>query len=162
MREGPALPGCTHRRKAMRRFLGASVVLGLLFAVVFVMPVAAGTRQSVTMSVATFFDVDPSQFTASIEGCTQGDTYSAGKAVFPPPNGVFVGYKLFDCNGGGETGFLVRLNARFSYSGGSVGSWTIVHAWGDLAGMTGSGKLVGIPIEGENGIADNYFGTVTR
>ena len=58
-----------------------------------------------------------------------------------------------------QTGFLVRLNAQFSYSGGSVGTWTVVDSWGALAGMSGGGKLVGIPIIG--GIADNYFGTVT-
>ena len=73
-----------------------------------------------------------------------------------------VGYKLFDCGGVGSTGFLVRLNALFTYTGDpSVGTWTIVDAWGALAGMTGSGKLTGIPIDGENGIIDNYIGTVT-
>jgi hypothetical protein len=145
----------------MRRLLATAAILGLMTAVTMVAPVSAGTRTDVTMTVQTIFGVDPSQFTASIEGCTTGDTYSSGKAVFPRQHGVFVGYKLFDCGGGGTTGFLVRLNALFSYSGGSVGTWTIVDAWGDLAGMTGGGKLVGVPIEGVNGISDNYSGTVT-
>lgn len=145
----------------MRRIIAFSAVLAMLVTFLVVAPASARTRVNVTMTVPTFFDVDPSEFTATIPGCTEGLTYTGGKAVFPPPHGNFVGYKLFDCDGGGETGFLVRLNALFSYSGGSVGSWTIVDAWGDLAGMTGSGKLVGVPIEGENGITDNYVGTVT-
>jgi len=145
----------------MRRILAFSSVFALLVTFAVVAPASAATRMNVTMSVATFLDVDPSEFTASIPGCTEGLTSSSGKAVFPPPNGIFVGYKAFDCNGGGETGFLVRLNAQFSYSGGSVGSWTIVDSWGDLAGMNGSGKLVGVPITGENAITDNYYGTVT-
>jgi len=144
----------------MRRLLATAAILGLLTAVAVVAPVSAKTRINVTMTVPTFFDIDPSAFTASIPGCTEGWTYSGGKAVFPPPNGIFAGYKLFDC--GDDTGFLVRLNARFSYTGeGSVGTWTIVDSWGDLAGMTGSGKLTGVPIEGENAITDNYVGTVT-
>jgi len=144
----------------MRRLLATAAIFGLLTAVTVVAPVSAATRITVTMTVPTFFDVDPNAFTASIPGCTEGLTYSGGKAVFPPPNGIFAGYKWFVCDD--DTGFLVRLNARFSYTGaGSVGSWTIVDSWGDLAGMTGSGKLTGVPIEGENAISDNYVGTVT-
>ena len=145
---------------ALRRLLATAAIFGLLTAVSVVAPVSAKTRIDVTMTVPTFFDVDPSTFTASIAGCTEGVTYSGGRAIFPPPNGIFAGYKLFDC--GGDTGFLVRLNARFSYTGeGSVGTWTIVDSWGDLAGMTGGGSQTGVPIEGENGITDYYVGTVT-
>ena len=147
--------------RAMRRLLATSAVLGLLVAVVAVAPVSAKSRMSVTISVDTFFEVDPNQFESSIEGCEWGDVYTGGGAAFPPVFGVFQGYKLFDCYGGGETGFLVRLNAQFSYTGGSTGTWTIVDSWGDLAGMSGGGKLVGIPIEGEDAITDNYFGKVT-
>jgi hypothetical protein len=144
----------------MRRLLATAAILGLLWAAAAVAPASAKTRIDVTMSVPTFFDVDPNAFTASIPGCTAGLTYTGGNAAFPPPHGVFIGYKLFDC--GGDTGFLVRLNALFSYTGeGSVGSWTIVDSWGDLAGMAGSGKLTGEPIEGENGILDTYVGTIT-
>ena len=42
-----------------------------------------------------------------------------------------------------------------------AGTWVIVDAWGDLSGMNGRGKLVGVPIEGENGITDYYVGTIT-
>ena len=146
----------------MRRLLATSAVLGLLIAVVAVGPVSARTRMDATMTVPTFFEQDPNRFSSSIEGCTEGWTYTGGNAAFPPTFGVFIGYKAFECDGSEETGFLVRLNARFSYSGtGSVGTWTIVDSWGDLAGMTGSGKLIGVPMEGENGITDYYVGTVT-
>jgi hypothetical protein len=144
----------------VRRLLAMAAILGLLTAATVVAPVSARTRIDVTMTVPTILGVDPSPFTGSIPGCTEGFTYSGGKAVFPPPHGIFAGYKLFDC--GGDTGFLVRLNARFTYTGeGSVGTWAIVDSWGDLAGMTGSGSLTGVPIEGQNGITDNYIGTVT-
>jgi hypothetical protein len=144
----------------MRRFLVTAAILGLLTAAVAVAPASAKTRMDVTMTVATFFEVDPNEFTASIPGCTEGLTYSAGNAAFPPPFGVFMGYKLFACDGGEETGFLIRLNARFSYSGeGSVGTWAIVDAWGDLAGLTGAGRLTGEPMAG--GITDRYVGSVT-
>ena len=148
--------------RAMRRLLATSAVLGLLMAVVAVAPVSAGTRIDVTMTVPTYFEQEANEFTATIPGCTEGLNYTGGNAAFPPPFGVFIGYKVFECDGSEETGFLVRLNARFSYSGAdSVGTWTIVDAWGDLAGMTGSGKLIGVPMEGENGITDYYVGTVT-
>jgi hypothetical protein len=70
--------------------------------------------------------------------------------------GVFAGYKVFDC--GSENGFVVRLNARFGGSG-SVGTWSVIDAWGSLAGMSGTGTLTGDPIDG--GIIDSYVGTVT-
>ena len=146
----------------MRRLLATSAILGLLVAVVAVTPVSARTRIDVTMTVATLLAQEASEFTATVPGCTEGLTYTGGNAAFPPRFGVFIGYKLFACDGSEETGFLVRLNAKFSYSGaGSVGTWTIVDSWGDLAGMTGSGKLAGVPIEGENGITDYYIGTIT-
>jgi hypothetical protein len=145
----------------MRKLLAASVTALLLLGLAVAAPAAAKTRMDVTMTVATYFDTDPSQFTASIPGCTEGDTYTSGGAAFPPVFGVFVGYKAFDCGGGGETGFLVHLSAQFSYSGGSVGTWSIVDAWGDLAGMSGGGKLLGVAIPDANGITDYYFGTIT-
>jgi hypothetical protein len=70
---------------------------------------------------------------------------------------LFLGYKVFDC--GGESGFLVRLNARFG-SDGSVGSWSIVDAWGTVAGLRGAGQLTGFPLD-EGVILDVYDGGVT-
>jgi hypothetical protein len=147
----------------MRRLLARSAVLGLLVALVAVAPVSAKTRVDVTITVETVFGEDPNDFTASgIPDCTWGDTYTVGGAVFGPIFGQFLGYKIFDCEQGGETGFAVRLNAQFSYSGGATGTWTIVDAWGDLAGMSGGGKLLGVPMVGVDGITDYYVGRVTR
>lgn len=142
----------------MRKLVATSAVLGLLLGAFAAAPVSAGTRMDVTITATTILSQDPNGFTSSIPGCAAGSVYSGGKVVFPRPHGNFVGYKLFDC--GNDTGFRVRLNAQFFYDGsGSVGTWAIVDAWGSLAGMSGAGKLTGDAIN--NGIIDNYFGTVT-
>jgi hypothetical protein len=142
----------------MRRILAFSVVLALILAFVAAAPVSAGTRTDVTMTVTTIFDPDPEAFSATgLPGCASGFVTDGNAHVqFTPAPGVFAGFKVFDC--GGDTGFVVRLNARFG-PGGSVGTWAVVAAWGDLAGMTGAGRLTGDPIDG--GIMDNYTGTVT-
>ncbi len=142
----------------MRRLLGSFLVLVALLAIA-VTPVAAGTRTAVSITVATVFDEVPDDFTATgIPGCSAGLTSEGGANVrFTPVTGVFAGFKVFDCGGG--TGFVLRLNARFGPDG-SVGSWSVVDAWGSVAGMSGAGKLIGTPIPG-GGITDDYVGTVT-
>ena len=141
----------------MSKLVGLGVaVLALL--VIGVAPVSAAARANVHLEVTTTFDAVPDEFVADgIESCTSGTvTDAGGKAIFLRPQGVFVGYKAFDCGGG--TGFVVRLNARFGDSG-SIGTWAIVDAWGDLAGTQGGGTLVGYPIGG--GILDVYDGAFT-
>jgi hypothetical protein len=142
----------------MRRMFVLTVALGMVLAVVAVGPVSAGSRQAVTMTVTTTFDDNPDAFTATgLPGCGSGLVYDGGAHVqFTPGPGVFAGYKVFDC--GSDNGFVVRLNARFG-GGGSTGTWAVVDAWGSVAGMWGAGSLSGDPIE--NGIIDNYWGTVT-
>jgi hypothetical protein len=142
----------------MRRMFVLTVALGMVLAVVAVGPVSAGSRQAVTMTVTTTFDDNPDAFTATgLPGCSSGLVYDGGGHVqFTPGPGVFAGYKVFDC--GSDNGFVVRLNARFG-GGGSTGTWAVVDAWGSVAGMWGAGSLSGDPIE--NGIIDNYSGTVT-
>ena len=145
----------------MRRLVASCMVAGLILASVAVVPVAAGSRQAVTMTVTTIFGNDANDFSADGlgENCTWGLVHDGGAHVqFTPAQGIFGGYKVFDCQGGGENGFVVRLNARFGGQG-SVGSWAVVGAWGSLAGMWGAGKLAGDPING--GIIDHYRGTVT-
>ncbi len=142
----------------MRRAVTFSVLLGLMLAAVAAGTVSARTRDAVTMTVTTTFDGLPDEFIATgIPGCEEGLVYDAGAhfQITPAP-GIFAGYKEFDC--GGDTGFLVRLNARFG-PGGSVGTWAIVDAWGDLAGVTGAGRLTADPIDG--GVVDNYVGSIT-
>ncbi len=141
----------------MRRAVTFSVVLGLMLAAVAVGTVSARTREAVTMTVTTTFDEFPDAFSATgIPGCEEGLAYDAGAhfEITPGP-GIFAGYKEFDCGDG--TGFVVRLNARFG-ADGSVGTWAIVDAWGDLAGVTGSGRLTGDPIVG--GVVDSYVGSI--
>ncbi len=141
----------------MRRAIALSVVLGMMLAVAAVGTVSAGARQAITMTVTTTFDENPDAFTATgIPGCEEGLVFEAGAhfQITPAP-GIFAGYKAFDC--GDDTGFLVRLNARFGPDG-SVGTWAIVDSWGDLAGLTGAGRLTGDPIE--NGVIDSYVGSV--
>ena len=141
----------------MRRF-ASCLVAGSILAVLGVAPALAGSRQDVTMTVTTTFDADPDAFTATgLPGCSSGLVYDGGAHVqFTPRQGVFAGYKVFDC--GSDSGFVVRLNARFG-GGGSTGTWAVVDAWGSVAGMSGAGTVTGLPIE--NGIMDTYAGTVT-
>ena len=143
----------------MRRLLVLSLVGSLALLAAGVASVGAATRTSVQIEVTTtFFDEDPDAFEASgIEGCETG-TVVTGEAAFPGTRsfGLFLGDKIFDC--GDDTGFVVRLNARFN-SDGSVGSWAIVAAWGDVAGLRGAGSLIGVPVE-EGIIFDTYTGAV--
>ena len=143
----------------MRKLVGLAVALGLVLSVMVVAPVSAGSRQGVTMTVTTTFDEFPDAFTATgIPDCEWGTVYDAGSNVaFTPVQGVFAGFKVFDCEDSGEDGFLVRVNARFG-EGGSVGTWAILDSWGSLAGSSGAGSLTGEPIE--NGIIDNYAGAI--
>jgi len=142
----------------VRKVAGLSLVAVAALLVVAVVPVAAAARSAVHIEVETNFDPADDPFTASgIPGCDSGTAANGDNTTnFVRPFGIFVGYKVFDC--GDDTGFVVRLNASFSYDGGSVGSWAIVDAWGDLAGLQGSGKLVGIST-GPESILDVYDGT---
>jgi hypothetical protein len=143
----------------MRRVVALWLV-GSAFLLAFgVAPAAAGTRTNVTMTVTTTFDPDPDAFTATgLPGCESGWVTDGGsKVVFTRPTGVFGGFKVFDCGSG--NGFVLRLDARFG-GAGSTGTWAVVDGWGTFAGMSGSGKLSGAPING--GILDSYVGTVVR
>jgi hypothetical protein len=143
----------------MRKVVGPAMVAVVAALLLAVAPVAAASRTSVHMEVQTNFDPADDPFTASgIPSCSSGTVGNGDNTVqFTRSFGVFAGYKVFDC--GGETGFVVRLNAMFSYSGGSVGTWSIVDSWGAVAGLQGSGKLVGISTS-ETSILDIYDGTV--
>lgn len=142
----------------MRRLSGLAMVVPVALLLVAAAPVAAAPRATVHMEVQTNFDPADDPFTANgIDGCSSGTVGNGYNTVkFTRTHGEFVGYKVFDCGDG--TGFLVRLNASFDYSGGSVGSWAIVNAWGAVAGLQGSGKLVGTST-GESSILDVYDGT---
>jgi hypothetical protein len=145
---------------SMRRALGFAMAAALLAVAIGAAPAAAATRGSVVIDVETTFDDLPDDFTASGLGpCTAGTTVNGpAKIVFTPPAvNIFAGYKVFAC-AGSDTGFVLRLNARFG-PGGSVGTWSVVDSWGALTRMHGAGSLTGDNIE--NGILDHYRGTLT-
>jgi hypothetical protein len=143
----------------MKRAIG-STGLALVALLAATGVVGAATRTAVTMEVPTTFDDVPDAFVATgLAGCATGVVEDGGaKVVFPPPHGVFAGDKVFLCDGS-DSGLVVRLNARFG-NPGSVGTWSIIASWGVLAGVHGSGRLTGDPIE--NGIFDHYTGWIVR
>ena len=125
-----------------------------------VLPAAAGTRQTITITALTSFDSDSNPFTSTGLGAACADGAVANGPVhfeFQRGTNVFAGYKVFTCDE--DTGFVLRLNARFG-GWGSVGTWAVVDAWGDVAGISGAGSIVGTALDG--GITDNYSGTITR
>lgn len=119
---------------------------------------AAPSSEQVSITAFTTFDGQPAPFVSTLDGCESGQVVNGpANFAFTPVLGVFAGFKVFECDGGG--GFVLRLNARFD-AGGSVGTWSVVDALGFLAGMAGSGKLVGVPFPDGTGITDIYEGTV--
>ena len=144
----------------MRRALGAGPAAALLAIAIGVAPVAAASRGSVTIDVMTTFDDVPDSFAAlGLADCATGTAENGSeKIIFSTGQGVFAGYKVFSCDGS-DTGFVLRLNARFG-SDGSVGTWSVVDAWGSLAGMHGAGPLIGTVID-EITIVDHYTGAVS-
>jgi hypothetical protein len=143
----------------MRRALGIGLAVAGLVLAVGVIPASAVTSRSITIDATTLFDSDPDDFVATgIPGCATGTVVDGAKTNvrFPPPHGVYAGYKVFECAGAGDDGFVLRLNARFGNA--SVGTWAVVSAWGSAAGMHGAGDLVGENVLG--GIEDHYTGTV--
>jgi hypothetical protein len=144
----------------MRRIVATTLVALATLCLVAVSPVVAASRQAITIDAATTFDDLPDTFTATgLDDCSSGIVENGDFHVaFTRHHGVFVGDKVFTCDGDG-TGFVLRLNAMFGESG-SVGAWSVLSAWGSLAGMHGAGGLIGDPIEG-GGILDQYAGNVT-
>ncbi len=141
----------------MRRMLRSGLLLASILGLIVVTPVAAVERQDISITATTTFDEIVDTFTAEgLPGCAAG-TVENGPAIvqFTLALGMFAGFKVFDCGSG--NGFILRLNARFG-PGGSVGTWSVVDAWGSVAGMKGAGELTGDPIDG--GIIDNYEGTI--
>lgn len=99
-----------------------------------------------------------SSFESTLEGCAAGIATDAGAhANFTPWGGVFNGDKAFTC-AGGDSGFTLRLKARFGAQG-STGTWVVVEGHGAFADLKGSGTLVGTRV-GEAQIDDVYTGTL--
>jgi hypothetical protein len=144
------------KRNVLLVSLGASAVA----LTAFTSGPANATPDGLTVNIIahTDFTMPEAPFEANLPGCTTGTVVNgANKAQFTPKGGIFVGIKSFSC-AGGAAGFDVRLKARFS-ADGSNGSWVVTDSWGDLAGMKGSGSLVGFPVS-DNAIDDVYSGSV--
>src|SRR5512138_2828899 len=108
-------PGQDRREAAVHKVAGLGLTAAVALMLVAVAPVAAAPRTAVHMEVQTNFDPADDPFTADgIPGCSSGTVANGDNTTnFTRFHGVFVGYKIFDCGDG--TGFLVRLNALFSY-----------------------------------------------
>lgn len=127
-------------------------------ALVLVANPAMAAGESVEIVAHTSFVEPVSQFESSLAGCEDG-TVVGGRTAVPPTRGigVFSGIKEFTCSGG-EGGFAIQLNARFPVDPGSVGTWAVQSAWGSMAGLRASGKLMGFGTA--TGIDDVYTGTL--
>ena len=138
----------------MRVIAGAVPVL--VASVLFAAPAEAGERFAVELADVQNFVGVPGTFTSNIPGCPTGRSYDVrGMTQFGP--GVFRGTRMFVCDSGIGS-VTVNLSARFG-EGGSVGTWSIVKGTGAFSRVHGAGGLVGTPLE--DGIRDNYTGTVT-
>ena len=144
----------------MRQAMGIGLVLASLLLTVGVAPAVAAQRSSIGIVAATTFDDIPDGFTTTgLPGCASGIVENGPvNFAFNPALNVFAGFKVFFC-ANEANGFVLRLNAKFGESG-SIGTWSVVDAWGSLAGMSGAGSLVGDLIS-TSGILDQYTGTVT-
>jgi hypothetical protein len=128
---------------------------GLALTLLATPALAAG--DSVEIVAHTSFVEPVSPFESTLPGCEDG-TVTGGRTAFPPSRGigVFSGIKDFTCTGGAG-GFAIQLSARFGGGPGSAGTWAVQSAWGSMAGLRASGKLVGSGTA--TGIDDVYTGT---
>lgn len=146
--------------RPMRRMARLVLITAAIVTFVGATPVAAAATTSVTITATTTFDDLADTFTADgLPDCSTGIVENGPAHVeFTRHHGTFTGFKVFSCDGS-DTGFVLRLNARFGDSG-SIGAWAVVDAWGSLEGMQGAGGLTGEPIPGVEGILDTYVGEV--
>ena len=129
----------------------------------FVPSADAGTRDTIDLTDHRI-GLHQSSVTTDLAECPTAVAVDLMAHVeFTRTHGVFVGVRDFQC--GDRTGFVVRLTANFG--DGSHGSWSIVDSYGALAGLRGSGKIVGTPFgfdtedPSDDGIDDHYTGSIT-
>ena len=147
----------------MRRFpaLGAATAAGAFALTVGTLAPAVAVPVGLPIEIVahTSFLTEDSPFESTVPGCDSG-TVANGDGTFAtgtPWGGVFNGTKVFTC-AGGDSGFTLRLRARFG-GDGSTGTWTVVSGFGDYAGLKGSGSLVGIPVTDVQ-LDDIYTGSI--
>jgi len=134
------------------------VVALMVTAIGVVAPPASALVTTIDIEITVETTFDPNDvyviISSNIANCTGGSVEDGpANIAFTPFGGVFAGFKIFTCSGGG---FVLRLNARFS-SDGSVGTWAVLDSTGVFEGLRGNGMLVGEPFVG--GITDHYEGT---
>ena len=149
----------------MRRISFLSGLVAVLAYPFLMAPAEAATRGTIDFTDHRV-GLDSSSVTTDLAECPTAVAVDVmGHVEFTRTHGVFIGVRDIQC--GGDTGFVVRLTANFC-CGGSFGSWSIIDAYGDLAGLRGSGKIVGTGFGGEtpdpfdDGIDDHYTGWITR
>ena len=143
----------------------ASLAAGLATPLLVVSVADAATRGTIDFTDHRV-GLEASSVTTDLAECPRAVAVDVMTQVaFTRTHGVFVGVRAVECDS--DTGFVVRLTARFG-DGGSLGSWSIVDAYGDLAGLRGAGTIVGTGFGGEtedpsdDGIDDHYTGWITR
>jgi len=137
----------------------ATVVVALAATTLLVPSAQAGTRTPIEITDVRVITSDVGDATTDLAGCESADSVDVrARAEFTLTHGQFQGIRDFQCDDG-VSGFVVRLTASFG-DGGSIGWWSIVDSYGDLAGLHGAGMLVGTPV-GDDGISDHYTGWVT-
>jgi len=141
-----------------RAALWVGISLGIASVAIAAPASAAPVGFSVAIVAHEDFTATESEFESTLEGCEEGTVVTGdAKGAFTKWGGTFVGIKSFTC-ADEVSGFSVRLNARFG-ADGSTGTWTLVDAWGALAGLKGSGSLAGFPTS-DTSIDDIYTGTL--
>jgi hypothetical protein len=151
----------------MRRVILAAALAAAVAGPVLMVPTAdAATRGTIDfVDHRVGFD-GTSSVTTDLAECPTAEAVDVMTHVaFTQKHGVFFGVRAIECDA--DTGFVVRLTARFANSG-SFGSWSIVDAYGALDGLRGSGAIVGTGFgaetedESDDGIDDHYTGWITR
>ena len=114
----------------MRRISLLSTVAVALLAASLMVPASAATKGTIDFTDHRV-GFDSSSVTTNLPECPTAVAVDVKAHVeFTRTHGVFIGIRDFQC--GGDTGFVVRLTANFA--DGSLGSWSIVDAYGALEG----------------------------
>jgi hypothetical protein len=144
------------RRRIGGALLTASLLVGLAVA-----PAAAAESVRIDLDVTFGDPVEP--FTTNGAGglCASGTAESVG--FFQTPGRqqtVFHVVKVLDCGGGDS--ITIRLESTWRYGAPTNGgAWRIIDGSGDLAGLRGGGRQIGIYNQTGTAIHDIYTGMIT-
>ena len=146
-------------RRTTRSTMLTVAVAGLAAPLLLAAPAHAGTKENIRITDTRTITSDTGSATTTLAECEHADSVDVRFQVGGGPiKGVFIGIRDFQCDDGG--GLVIRLTASFTEAGSS-GSWSIMDSYGPLAGISGSGQLIGVPTK-KGGIVDYYVGSITR